>query len=197
MQTLQFWIEYGSTYTYLSVARVARLAEAKGVAVEWRPFYLLPIFIDQGMNLGPFLPYPNKMEYMWRDLERRAAAVGVPFSRPSIYPVNSLLTARIACLAAAEGWCQAFTEKVFALHWTENRLIGSDDNLDTTLTALGKDAQATKAQAQMPDIKEILKQQTEKAKALKIFGAPSFVVGHELFWGDDRLEAALDWAANH
>ncbi len=197
MLKMQFWIEYGSTYTYLTVARIGPLAAARGVAVEWQPFFVMPIFAEQGMNLGPFLPYPNKMEYMWRDIERRAQRVGVPYSRPSTYPVNSLLTARVACIAAAEGWCQPFTEKVFALHWTENRLIGTDDNLDSVLTSLGQDPVAIKARAQTPEGKEALKQQTEVAKSLKIFGAPSFVAAGELFWGDDRLEEAIEWAASH
>jgi 2-hydroxychromene-2-carboxylate isomerase len=110
--------------------------------------------------------------------------------------VNSLLTARIACIAAAEGWCRPFTERVFALHWTENRLIGTDDNLDSVLAALGHDPQALKARAQTAEGKDALRQQTDIAKSLKIFGAPSFVVDGELFWGDDRLEEAIDWAAS-
>lgn len=197
MQKLQFWIEYGSTYTYLSVARIGSLAAAKGVAVEWQPFFLMPILAEQGMNLGPFVPYPSKMEYMWRDIERRAKRVGVPYSRPSAYPVNSLLTARVGCIAAAEGWCQPFIEAVFALHWTDNRPIGADDNLDAALGSLGQDPVAIKARAQTPEGKQALKRQTAVAKSLKIFGAPSFVAGDELFWGDDRLEEAIDWAASH
>ena len=90
-----------------------------------------------------------------------------------------------------------FTEGVFALHWTEDRLIGSEDNLTTTLVALGKDPKAIIAQAQSPENKEALKAQTLRALELAIFGAPSFVVGDELFWGDDRLEDAIDWATSH
>jgi 2-hydroxychromene-2-carboxylate isomerase len=196
-QTLQFWIEYGSTYSYLSVARITQAAARHGVVVDWQPFYLLPIFVEQGMNLGPFLPYPNKLEYMWRDLGRRSERLGVPYARPSTYPVHSLLTARVAMVAASEGWCEAFTRKAFALHWTENRLIGSDDNLATAIADAGRDPAVVIARAQSPPIKDGLKAQTERAKALKIFSAPSFVVGDELFWGDDRLEDALEWARAH
>jgi len=197
MQTVQFWIEYGSTYSWLSVARIGRLAAERGVPVDWQPFFLMPIMAEQGMNLGPFLPYPHKMAYMWRDIERRAHRLGVRYLQPSTYPVNSLVTARIGCIAANEGWCQAFTEGVFTRHWTENCLIGSDDNLDRTLQALGHDPATLKERAQAPAIKDQLKQQTDRARALKLFGAPSFTVGGELFWGDDRLEEALDWAAAH
>ena len=194
MQPVDFWIEYGSTYTYLSVARMGRLAEASGVEVRWQPFFVMPIMAELGMTQGPFLPFPSKTAYMWRDIERRSSRHGVPYARPSTYPVNSLLTARIACIASAEGWCQAFTEDVFRLHWTENILIGSDENLHRALVGLAKDPRLLVEKAQTTEIKEALKKQTERAKSLGIFGAPSFTVSEELFWGDDRLDEALEWA---
>ena len=197
MQTIDFWIEYGSTYTYLAVARIGKLAAAKGVEIRWQPFYVMPIMAELGMTDGPFLPYPSKTAYMWRDISRRAEKHGVLYAQPSNYPVSSLLTARIACIAADEGWCQALTENVFNLHWTQNILIGSDENLRMALAELGQPHEALIAKAQTPAVKDKLRLQTERAKALGIFGAPSFTVGTELFWGDDRLEDALDWAQDH
>ena len=194
MQPVEFWIEYGSTYTYLSVARMGKLAEASGVEVRWQPFFVMPIMAELGMTQGPFLPFPSKTAYMWRDIERRSSRHGIPYARPSTYPVNSLLTARIACIASAEGWCQAFTEEVFRLHWTENILIGSDENLHRALVGLAKDPRLLVEKAQTTEIKEALKKQTERAKSLGIFGAPSFTVSEELFWGDDRLDETLEWA---
>ena len=197
MQPIDFWIEYGSTYTYLSVARIGALAAEAGVEVRWQPFFVMPIMAELGLNQGPFLPYPSKTAYMWRDIERRAQQSAVPYVRPSTYPVNSLLTARIACIAAEEGWCRAFTERVFALHWTKNVLIGTEENIGTALTALGQSSEDVVSRAQRAQMKDRLKQQTERAKSLGIFGAPSFTVGSELFWGDDRLEEAIEWARTH
>lgn len=197
MPTIQFWFEYGSTYTYLSVMRIAGLASARGVAVDWRPFLLMPILAAQGMNQGPFLPFPSKLRYMWRDLERRAQKHGLPYHRPSTYPPNTLLTARIGVLAASEGWCQAFTERTFELHWGKDQTIGTEGNLQAALTSLGKDVSDVVARAQTPENKEALRLQTERAQQLGVFGSPSFVVGEELFWGDDRLEEALDWAVEN
>lgn len=194
MQAIDFWIEYGSTYTYLSVSRIGRLAAQTGVEVRWQPFFLLPIMAELGMTQGPFLPYPSKTAYMWRDIERRAAKHGIPYSRPSTYPVNSLLTARVACIAAQEGWCQSFTEKVFELHWTQNQLIGTEENLRGALQWVGQAPDDLVTRAQAPSVKDQLKAQTARAKSLGVFGAPSFTVGNELFWGDDRLEEAFEWA---
>lgn len=99
MTPIDFWIEYGSTYTYLTVARIGKLAAQSGVEVRWQPFFLMPIMAELGMTQGPFLPYPSKTNYMWRDIERRAARHRIPYARPSTYPVNSLQTARVACIA--------------------------------------------------------------------------------------------------
>jgi 2-hydroxychromene-2-carboxylate isomerase len=194
MGKLDFWFEYGSTYTYLTVARMHAMASRHGIEVRWRPFLLAPIMVEQGLAQGPFLPFPQKLRYMWRDLERRAATHGLPYRQPSHYPPNTLLTARVGMLAATEGWCREFTERSFALHWTEDIAIGSDANLSASLAALGKDASRVLSQAQSAANKDLLRVATDEAKALGLFGSPSFVTRGELFWGDDRLEDALAWA---
>lgn len=194
MGRLTFWFEYGSTYTYLSVARITTLAAARGVQIEWRPFLLAPILKDYGRTQGPFEGYPAKSNYMWRDLERRAAHHGLPYRKPSVYPPNTLLTARIGTLAATQGWCEAFTREVFRQHWTEDVAIGSDDNLRRALVAVGRNPDEVIVAAQSESTKQMLRAVTSAAEALGIFGSPTFVIGDELFWGDDRLEDALDFA---
>lgn len=194
MGRMTFWFEYGSTYTYLTVARLSEKAEAKGVQVDWRPFLLSAILKDRGQVEGPFQGHPAKLRYMWRDLERRAAVHGLPWRKPSVYPPNTLLTARIGTLAAMQGWCEDFTREVFRLHWTEDVAIGSDDNLRRALTTLGRNADEVILAAQTESNKQLLRAATDSAEALGIFGSPSFTIGDELFWGDDRLDDALDFA---
>jgi 2-hydroxychromene-2-carboxylate isomerase len=194
---MTFWFEYGSTYTWLTVARLPKQAAERGVQVDWRPFLLAPILKHQaGMERGPFLGHPPKLKYMWRDLERRAARHGIPYRQPSVYPPNTLLTARIGTLASVQGWCDAFTDEVFRLHWTEDVPIGTDDNLKRALSAIGKDPESIMLAAQSDSNKQLLRSVTDAAEALGVFGSPSFTIGDELFWGDDRLEDALDFAAS-
>lgn len=194
MPTLEVWIEYASTYSYLTVARIGALARARGVTLDWQPFFLPPV--RQAQELG--MPFPEgsaRARYMWRDLERRARRLGVPYRRPGQYPVNSLNTARVAFLGAREGWCQTFTEQAFRLHWTEGCLIGTDENLAAALRHAGRDPAQVLPRALADANKEAFKGQTARAIERGLFGAPSFVAGDELFWGDDRLEDALDFAA--
>ena len=164
---IEFWFEYGSTYTYLTVARLAAVSQARGVTVEWRPFLLMPIMIDLGMQQGPFLPFPAKLRYMWRDLERRARYNGILWRRPSAYPPpNVLIPARIGYVAQKEDWCAVFTQEVFRLHWTEDVLIGTDENIRRSLEAVGKNVEDILTIAQSEDTKAGLRRQTEQAKSL-------------------------------
>ncbi len=192
--TLQFWFELGSTYTYLTVARIGRLAEAQGVDVDWRPFLLMPIMVKACMTQGPFLPYPRKTAYMWRDIERRAQEYGVPYRRPLKYPPDDVLaSARLALLGIQEGWGGAFVEAVFRQHWTQLIQIGTPENIAGALVVAGQEPRAAIERSHTPAIKDGLRAQTELAEAKGIFGSPSFIVGDELFWGDDRLEQAMAW----
>jgi len=132
---------------------------------------------------------------MWRDLARVCAEFGLPFVQPAVFPQNTILAARVALVAFAEGWGEDFARAVYAAEFGEGRDIGLPESIAGVLTALGKDAAAAMSRAQSDDNKLALRRNTEEAQALGMFGAPSFVTADgELFWGNDRLEAALDWA---
>lgn len=102
--------------------------------------------------------------------------------------------ARIALIGAREGWCQQFTEAAFRLHWTEGRPMSEPENIAQALASAGQDVERVQQLAASDEIKEALKQQAQRATARGIFGAPSFVVDGELFWGDDRLETAIAYS---
>src|ERR1700722_3378168 len=76
---VEFWCEMASTYTYLAASRIEALAKSRDVAVTWSPFLLGPIFAASGWSTSLFDVYPSKGRYMWRDVERAADALGIPF----------------------------------------------------------------------------------------------------------------------
>jgi 2-hydroxychromene-2-carboxylate isomerase len=191
---LEFWYEFASTYSYLAAMRIEALAARAGVAVEWKPFLLGPIFHAQGWESSPFNLYPAKGRYMVRDLARLAAERGLRFALPQPFPQNSLLAARVALVGADEGWVAPFTRAVFTAEFADGAQIADRGTLAAILDGLKLDAQRILSRIDEPAIKERLKQQTAQAQRLGIFGAPSFASGGELFWGDDRLEQALAWA---
>lgn len=193
-----FWFEFASTYSYLSVMRIDAEAGKRGVQVIWKPFLLGPMFKAHGWNTSPFVVYPKKGRNMWRDVERRAKKYGLAFSRPDPsdprdFPAHSVLAARIALVGLDESWGKQFCRDVYVAQFAN----GEDVSDPVMLTRLAKGAGAEGdiiARATTPDNKLRLRTQTEDAFAANIYGAPSFTVGEELFWGDDRLEDALDWA---
>ena len=195
MRTIEFWYEFASTYSYVTAMRIGRLAVAEGVPVRWRPFLLGPIFKELGWNDSPFNIYPAKGRYMWRDLERVCEDEGLPLHLPPVrFPQNGVKAARLALAGEHEGWTPAFTSAVFQANYAEQRDIFDDDTLSAILTGLDVNPDRAFAAANAPANKEALFAQVAEAKTRGIFGAPSFTVGDELFWGNDRLEAALAWA---
>ncbi len=191
---VEFWFEFASTYSYPAAMRMADAAAEAGVEVVWRPFLLGPIFAEQGWNDSPFNLYPAKGRYMWRDLQRICERQGLDFVRPSAFPRNGLLAARIALLGADASWGPAFVRATYAANFAEDREIAELGVIDTILRGLGLDAAGIRARATAPENKQRLRDQTARAASLGIFGAPSFVAGDELFWGNDRLDDALRWA---
>lgn len=192
--TLTFWFDFASTYSYLSAMRIEEEASKRGVTVDWRAFLLGPIFAKQGWTTSPFNIYPAKGRYMVRDIERLAQARGLAFRMPVPFPANSLLAARLATIGRDEGWAPAFSRAVFAAEFARGEDISDERVLGASLCAAGCHV-ADLRRGSETAVKEALRASTAEAERLGVFGAPSFVTADgELFWGDDRLEAALDWA---
>ncbi|MEM9750044.1 MAG: 2-hydroxychromene-2-carboxylate isomerase [Pseudomonadota bacterium] len=197
---MDFWFDFASTYSYLSAMRIERLAQERGVKVAWRPFLLGPIFNAQGWPTSPFKLYPAKGLHMWRDMEHQAEKYGIAFHRPpegdhAAFPRNSLLAARIALVGLDEAWGRPFCKAVYTAEFVDGADIGQGEVLLPLAQAAGAPADVLE-RAAAQDIKDRLRAQTEKAAELGLFGAPSFTVATELFWGDDRLEDALAFAAS-
>jgi len=196
MARLDFWYEFASSYSYLAAMCVAPLAEAAGVELRWRPFLLGPIFAAQGWRDSPFNLYPAKGRYMWRDMQRICAARGLAVQMPPGFPQNSLLAARLA-LAAPEEKRPEFSRAVFHAEFGQGKLISEETVLAEILANLGLPAAEMLAKAKSDPIRALLREETENAQRIGLFGAPTFVtVDSEIFWGDDRLEQALAWAKN-
>jgi 2-hydroxychromene-2-carboxylate isomerase len=193
--TIVFWYEFASTYSYLAAMRIDAEGERFGVAIEWRPFLLGPIFMSQGWATSPFNIYPAKGRYMVRDIERIAAARGLPFRMPQTFPGHGLKAARLAIAARSFNGTSQFSRAVFRAAFAEGADISDDDVLTGCLAAAGLEPARLWDMSSEASVKSALRQNTEDAQALGIFGAPSFTTADgELFWGDDRLEQALRWA---
>jgi 2-hydroxychromene-2-carboxylate isomerase len=194
MPALDFWFSIGSTYSYLTVMRIDDAARAAGVTVRWRPFNVRHVMTVQ--NNIPFKDKPVKTAYMWRDIERRAARHDLTPRIPAPYPIADLVLAnQVALLGMQNGWGEAYVRATYRRWFEAGQTAGEDPNLSASLTEAGQDPAQTLATARSDGITAALAAETDTAMARGVFGSPSFIVGSEVFWGDDRLEDALDWAA--
>ena len=190
---VQFWFDFASTYSYVGALRIEAAAAARGVSFEWRPFLLGPIFQRQGWNDSPFNLNPARGRYMWRDVERLCGKHGLPFRKPSVFPRSPVLAARVACAAAGQDWLPAFIRGVYRANFAEDRDISDASVIADVLQSVGRRGPEEIVRATSPGNKERLRQETDTAWGLGIFGAPTCMVGNEIFWGHDRMDDALDW----
>ena len=192
--SLTFWYELASTYSWLAAERIEALAADAGVEVTWRPFLLGPIFAAQGWTTSPFNLYPAKGRNMWRDMERQCTRLGLPpIVPPDPFPQNSLLAARVAT-ALPPAARPRFSRAVYRAQFTQGLPIADREVLAAILMEIGVPPEALLA-AEAAETKGALRQATDRAQSLGIYGAPSFTTRQgELFWGNDRLEQAITWA---
>jgi 2-hydroxychromene-2-carboxylate isomerase len=189
---IEFWFSTGSTYTYLTVARLHKVAQRAGVRFNWRPFSVRTIMRE--MNNTPFSGKPVKMNYMWRDIERRAAAYGLPVHVPAPYPlVDFDLANRVALVALRQDWGQDYVRASYRRWFVDGLPAGSEPNLSDSLREVGQTPDDVITAALSDPIDEAYLAATAQARQLGIFGSPSFVTRNEVFWGDDRLDDAIVW----
>lgn len=193
MPKIDFWYSIGSTYSCLTILRMTEFARRHGLTVTWRPFNVRTIMTEQ-KNI-PFAGKPVKTAYMWRDIARRAQKYGYHLSLPAPYPIRDLpLANQVAVLGMREGWGVAYTIETYRLWFESGQPAGEDPNLSEALWRADQDPVLVLERARASEIEEALASETAVARDLGVFGAPSFVTGGELFWGDDRLEDAATWA---
>ncbi|MDD2869357.1 2-hydroxychromene-2-carboxylate isomerase [Neomegalonema sp.] len=194
---LEVWFDFASSYSCPSVLRVGDLARARGIGILWKPFILGPVFARNGLTQPPFLVSEDKRAYMIRDLERLCAPLGLEFRLPEPFPQNSVTAVRLALAVEAEPWAGDFYARLFRAAFGEGAQIQDPAVLTALLEAAGREGAALVERARTdPDLKAALRARVEEAATKRLFGAPSFLTPDgELFWGDDRLEQALDWTA--
>jgi 2-hydroxychromene-2-carboxylate isomerase len=190
---LEFWFDLASTYSYVAGMRIESECARAGVELTYRPFLLGPIFTELlGIKDSPFNVHPVRGRYMWRDLERLCEKHGIPWRRPTVFPRNSILAARVALSAGAA--IGPVTRAIFSANFAEDRDIADAGVLRELVDSAGGDGAQAVEQAQTSEVKARLRANTAEALRLGIFGAPDFVVKGELFFGQDRLEDAIAWA---
>ncbi len=194
MKYIDFWFSIGSTYTYLTVSRINELSKQEGLLFNWHPFSVRKIMMD--MDNIPFTPPSKKIksDYMWRDIERRAAFYGFNPKIPAPYPLTQFdLANKIAVFGMNEGWGIDYVISTYKRWFEQGKEPATEPNLSEILHELKLNKDEVIAQAQSTEIENKYLENTEKAYSLGVFGSPTFIFEGEVFWGDDRLEDCIKW----
>ena len=194
MRKIEFWYSIGSTYTYLSTQRLVQIETENEVVFEWSPFSVRSRMIE--MENVPFMAEKkrDKIDYMWRDVQRRANFYGFNAKVPVPYPLKEFdLANKVAILGKDQGWIKEYTILTYKKWFLEHLEPGSEPNLSSTLKEIGLDSDNVIKQSQTDEIEQKYLKNTEMAKNKGIFGSPTFIVENEVFWGDDRCEDAIKW----
>lgn len=194
---LEFWFELASTYSYIAASRIGKLCRDSGVRLEWKAFSLAPIFQAQGWNTSPFNLNPLRGAYMWRDMERLCDKFGLLWKRPSVFPKNTLAAARVAAAYADAQWIEQFIMLAYTANFYDDRDLNDALVVAELLSAVGADAQACLSYVADGPGHAAFRENTARAVERGLFGAPTCIVGGELFWGEETLEDAVAWALRH
>lgn len=185
---VEYYFDFGSPAAYLASTQLPALASDTGTTVLWCPMLLGGVFVATG-NASP-ASVPAKGKYIFRDFARFAGRYGVPLKTNPFFPINTLTLMRIAVglQMRQDPRFMDYCTAMFRAIWVEAQNMNDTATVASVLQAAGFDAPALLALASEQAVKDKLKAQTEEAVARGVFGAPTFFVADQMFWGQDRLD---------
>ena len=183
---VEFYYDFTSPYTYIASTRIEKICEDNGAGLEWKPFFMGGLFVDTGVKAP--IDIANKFAYVKQDTQDLAKHYGVDFKFPAVFPLRSVKPMRGAFAAAEKGKLTEYTHEMFRLFWTKGWDLGEDDVLKEAVASIGMDPEWFIARISEQEIKDRLREETSKAAARGVFGAPTIFVGGRMFWGSDRLD---------
>ncbi len=184
---LELFFDYGSPYSYMADTQLPGLVERTGCELVYRPMLLGGVFKATGNQSPAFETVEAKRNYGGVEMQRFVAHYGCPFQFNPHFPINTLPLMRACHAALRQGVFEAFHRAVFPAFWAKGENLGDEAVFAGVLEAAGLDAKAIIQAASEPEVKDALRQTTEEAVARGAFGAPTFFVGDEMFFGADRL----------
>ncbi|TWG82235.1 2-hydroxychromene-2-carboxylate isomerase [Cupriavidus gilardii J11] len=187
--TIDFYFDFSSPYGYFASTRIEALAARHGRTVAWHPILLGVVFRITGMS--PLPEVPLKGDYSWRDFERTARHHGIPYRRPSRFPLPTTHAARAMLWLreqSGEALAIRFAHATYAAFFVDDVDISDLEAVVAIAASLGVDRDAFIAGVTGADIKASLKREVDAAVERGVFGSPFMIADGEPFWGFDRFD---------
>ena len=193
-KTIEFYFDVGSPASYLAWTQLDALAQRTGARIELKPMLLGGVFMATG-NSSP-ATVPAKGNYSRIDMQRYANRYGVTLNQNPFFPINTLQLMRGAMAYQGTADFERYLTTVFNAMWIDELDMGQPEVVGKVLAKGGFDPAEVMTKASDPAVKEQLKKATEEAVSRGVFGAPTFFVGDDMFFGQDRLEWVEAAASN-
>jgi len=194
---IEFWFDFSSPYSYLASEKIEELAARHGRTVAYKPTLLGAIFKTTGGAPLTELA-PAKANYFVHDFERSARFAGVPYRRPSVFPIATVGAARALLWLQAQDEAMAvrFLHTAFRAYFVDDRNLSEPTVLAALAAEVGADPAQLARGTQEAAVKDRLKALVDESIARGVFGAPTLFVDGEMFWGQDRLPQVERWLAS-
>lgn len=219
MHSVDFYFDFSSTNSYFAAFMLPEICKQSGASINWIPLHLAALFRGTGFDVTAMTP--RKARYLWRDHARYAELTGLPFRRPSRFPIKTADSLRCVLAAARLGGATAdeiravaasalpsnhgrgaalslpvvaaFSQAVFRAYWERDEDINNRRVLGAIADSVGLDAAAMMHAIEAAEVRNELVAITNRAVERGVFGAPMFFIGNEMFWGKDRLDFVERW----
>jgi 2-hydroxychromene-2-carboxylate isomerase len=196
MKTVDFCFDYSSTNSYFAAFLLPEICRQHDATVNWLPVHFASLF--RGTGFDTMAMTPRKARYLWRDHQRYGEFTGLPFRKPSRFPIKTAAALRATLMIpglvgenpadySASKICD-FAQTVMRAYWERDADISDIEVIGALAHELGINRDALVAAAGSDDARARLAAATERAIARGVFGAPTFFVEDEMFWGKDRLD---------
>jgi 2-hydroxychromene-2-carboxylate isomerase len=187
-KAVEFYFDVGSPSAYLAWTQLPKIVAEMRSEIEYRPFLLGGVFQATG-NRSP-MEVPAKGQYLQDDLQRFARRYGVPFRHNPFFPINTLTLMRgaLGLQMRDPERMVPYVDAVFRAIWVDGKNMNDAHTVSEVLQQAGFDPEKLLALGSDPAVKDQLKVVTQEAVARGVFGAPTFFVANQMFWGQDRLD---------
>ncbi len=201
MKTVDFYFDYSSTNSYFAAFMLPEICHKHDAVVNWLPIHSAALFRGTGFDVMAMTP--RKARYLWRDHQRYAEFTGLPFRKPSRFPIKTAAALRATLMIPGlagknrDDYTQPkmgdFVQTIMRAYWERDEDISDLGVIGALGAEVGLSGDAVAAAAGSDDARTRLAAVTDGAVARGVFGAPMFFVGDEMFWGKDRLDFVERW----
>jgi len=192
IKTFEFYFDFGSPYAFLAHKGIRKIEKENSIKVKYMPVLLGALLKLTGVKAN--IDVPIKGKYMIKDCKLWAEKYNIEFKFNNYFPIITLNLMRCALVAENKGVSQIFINKVFDAIWKDGLNLNDNSILEKLLKNIDIDPKKFLIEAIDLKIKNELKKRTDEAYQKGVFGTPSFIVNNKIFWGQDRLQFALNEA---